>query len=108
MSALWAVRMGDHAEHGRLSEGRDGAGDESTRRDVAGDGEEDHFVAGGGPAILRAYDASNISNELYDSTQNASRDTAGLALKFTSPTIAGGHVLVGTSNELDIYGLLNK
>jgi hypothetical protein len=40
--------MGDHAEHGSLSEGRDGAGDESTGRDVAGDGEKDHVVAGGG------------------------------------------------------------
>jgi hypothetical protein len=29
MSALRAVRIGDHAEHGSLSEGRDGAGDES-------------------------------------------------------------------------------
>src|SRR5882672_11411926 len=48
MSAMRAVRMGDHAEHGSLSEGRDGAGDESTGRDVAGDGEEDHVVAGGG------------------------------------------------------------
>src|SRR6201988_1652696 len=48
MSALRAVRMGDHAEHGSLSEDRDGAGDESTGRDVAGDGEEDHVVAGGG------------------------------------------------------------
>src|SRR6266576_5317827 len=48
MSALRAVRIGDHAEHGSLSEGRDGAGDESTGRDVAGDGEEDHLVAGGG------------------------------------------------------------
>src|SRR5205814_8952904 len=48
MSALRAVRMGDHAEHGSLSEGRDGAGDESTGRDVAGDGEQDHLVAGGG------------------------------------------------------------
>src|ERR1700761_6579516 len=48
MSALRAVRMGDHAEHGSLSEGRDGADDESTGRDVAGDGEEDHVVAGGG------------------------------------------------------------
>src|ERR1700727_122061 len=48
MSALRAVRMGDHAEHGSLSEGRDGAGDESTGRDVAGDGEEDDVVAGGG------------------------------------------------------------
>src|SRR5262249_48436769 len=48
MSALRAVRIGDHAEHGSLSEGRDGAGDESTGRDVAGDGEEDYLVAGGG------------------------------------------------------------
>src|SRR6202051_3813055 len=47
MSALRAVRIGDHAEHGDLSEGRDGAGNESTGRDVAGDGEEDHVVAGG-------------------------------------------------------------
>ena len=62
----------------------------------------------GGPAILRAYDASNISNELYDSTQAGSRDTAGTALKFTVPTIAGGKVFVGTSNELDIYGVLGK
>ena len=30
MSAWRAVRIGDHAEHGSLSEGRDGAGDEST------------------------------------------------------------------------------
>src|ERR1035441_10595670 len=48
MSALRAVRIGDHAEHGSLSEGRDGAGDESTGRDVASDCEEDHVVAGGG------------------------------------------------------------
>ena len=60
----------------------------------------------GGAAILRAYDASNVSNEIYDSTQAGSRDTAGQALKFTVPTIAGGKVFVGTSNELDIYGLL--
>src|SRR5450432_1196097 len=46
MSALRAVRIGDHAEHGSLSEGRDGAGDESTGRDVAGNGEQDHVVAG--------------------------------------------------------------
>ncbi len=62
----------------------------------------------GGAAILRAYDASNISTELYDSTQAGSRDTAGLALKFTVPTVAGGKVFVGTSNELDIYGLLGQ
>jgi hypothetical protein len=60
----------------------------------------------GGAAILRAYDASNVSTELYDSTQAGSRDTAGTALKFTAPTVAGGKVFVGTANELDIYGLL--
>src|SRR6266699_1877182 len=48
MSALRAVRIGDHAKHGFLPEGRDGAGDESTGRDVASDGEENYVVAGGG------------------------------------------------------------
>jgi len=60
----------------------------------------------GGPAVLRAYDATDVSRELYDSAQAGSRDSAGTALKFTVPTIAGGKVLVGTANELDIYGPL--
>ena len=42
LSALRAARVGDHAKHGFLFEGRGGAGDESTGSDVAGDGEEDH------------------------------------------------------------------
>ena len=48
----------------------------------------------------------NVATELSDSTLVGSRDTAGLALKFTVPTIADGKVFVGVSNELDIYGLL--
>jgi hypothetical protein len=59
-----------------------------------------------GPAVLHAYDASNIANELYNSAQAGSRDQAGQALKFTVPTIANGRVFVPTANELDIYGLL--
>ncbi len=58
-------------------------------------------------AILRAYDASKISTELYDSTQNAARDTLGLANKFVVPTIAYGKVYVGAAGELDVFGLLN-
>ena len=61
-----------------------------------------------GPAVLHAYDASNIANELYNSAQAGSRDQAGQALKFTVPTIANGRVFVPTANELDIYGLLRQ
>jgi hypothetical protein len=60
-----------------------------------------------GPAILHAYDAANVAIQLYDSTQAGSRDSAGIAAKFSVPTIADGKVFVPTSNQLNVYGLLS-
>jgi outer membrane protein assembly factor BamB len=61
---------------------------------------------GSGPVILYAYDALDVSNKLYDSTQAGSRDNPGIAVKFTVPTVANGKVYVGAVRQLSVFGLL--
>jgi hypothetical protein len=60
----------------------------------------------GGPEVLYCYDATNLGNHLWDSTQAGTRDQAGAAVKFTVPTVANGKVYIGTRTEVDVYGLL--
>jgi hypothetical protein len=66
------------------------------------------------PAILRAYNPSDLGKELYDSSI-APADQAGFGIKFSAPVVANGKVFVVTANdsrmaddskgEIDVYGL---
>jgi hypothetical protein len=70
-------------------------------------------------ATLYAYDATNLSTELYSSDTN-SGDQAGIGIKFTSPIVANGKVYMSSAHdplsvngvpvtrpqgEIDVYGL---
>jgi hypothetical protein len=57
--------------------------------------------------VVHAYDALNVATELWNSTQDASRDSLGTFSKFGQPVIADGRVYVPTfSNTVVAYGLL--
>jgi hypothetical protein len=58
------------------------------------------------PAVLRAYSASDLTHELYNSDQAAnSRDHFGNGNKFITPMIADGKVFAATTNSVAVFGL---
>lgn len=61
------------------------------------------------PGVLHAYNAQNVSVELWNSEQNSARDSVGNFAKFCPPTVANGKVYLATfSNRLNVYGLLPR
>jgi hypothetical protein len=59
------------------------------------------------PAVLHAYDATNLAHELYNSNQAANgRDQFGAGNKFIAPTVADGKVFVASTTSVGVFGLL--
>jgi hypothetical protein len=58
-----------------------------------------------GPAILHAFDAEDLSQEIYNSAESGSRDQLPVGMKFSTPIVANGKVYAGTGGEVDVFGL---
>jgi outer membrane protein assembly factor BamB len=76
---------------------------------ISADGSRNGIVwvaENGSPAVLHAYDANDLTHELYNSNQApAGRDHFGTGNKFITPMIAHGKVYVGTTNGIGVFGL---
>jgi hypothetical protein len=60
----------------------------------------------GSAGALHAFNAGNLAQELYSSRQSGTRDSFGAGNKFITPMIAHGHVYVGATNGVAVFGLL--
>jgi hypothetical protein len=61
------------------------------------------------PGALHAFDAEDVSRELWNSSMKSSRDGFGNFAKFVPPLVANGRVYVATwSNQVAVYGLFSS
>ena len=58
------------------------------------------------PAVLYAFDATNMTQPIYTSEQNSQRDRAAMATRFVIPVVVNGRVYFGARGEVEVYGLL--
>jgi uncharacterized protein (TIGR03437 family) len=59
------------------------------------------------PGTLHAFNALDVSQELWNTDTQLSRDSLGNFTKFANPTVANGKVYVPTdSQQVSVYGLL--
>jgi hypothetical protein len=82
-----------------------------TTPSVSANGTNDGIVwaveaRGDDAGVLHAYDANDLSNELYNSNQAGVRD-AFADNKYITPMIANGKVFVGTRSGVMVFGLLH-
>ncbi|MGC2111486.1 MAG: Ig domain-containing protein [Candidatus Korobacteraceae bacterium] len=61
-----------------------------------------------GNEVLHAYDATDLSNELYNSAQNDTRDDPGPVVKFAVPIVANGKVYTGAVQQVSVYGIISQ
>lgn len=57
------------------------------------------------PGTLRAYDADDLSIELWNSSMNAAQDAPGAFVKFVNPTVVNGKVYLPGASSLMVYGV---